>query len=68
MTIEPFADNFIPVVPVDHIEHTKEHPFCFDGSCACHEDAEAIAKVNQALQDGLITSEEATDFVKGKGI
>ncbi|OLB53648.1 MAG: hypothetical protein AUF64_04005 [Chloroflexi bacterium 13_1_20CM_54_36] len=66
MAIEPYADNFIPVVPVDHIEHTEENPFCYDAACDCHEDDEAIAAVYQAVQDGLITPEEATDFVLGR--
>jgi hypothetical protein len=66
MAIEPYADNFIPVVPVDHIEHTEENPFCYDATCDCHEDDEAIAAVYQAVQDGLITPEEATDFVLGR--
>lgn len=62
----PPPDNFTYVVPVDYSEHTANSPFCFDSSCACHEDDEAIAAVNQAVQDGLITPEEATDLVLGK--
>ncbi len=56
----------VPVIPVDYVEHTSENPFCSDPFCPCHEDEEAIAQVNQAYQDGLLTSEEATDFVNGK--
>ena len=66
MDIQPYGDNFIPVVPVDYKEHTPENPFCWDESCPCHEDEEAIANVNPAVQDGLITPSEATDFVRGK--
>lgn len=66
--MEPMADNFIPVIPVDYIEHTEEKPFCWNGSCPCYEDEQAIAQVNQTVQDGLMTPEEATDFVKGRGI
>jgi hypothetical protein len=66
MAIEPYADNFIPVVPVDHIEHTEESPFCYDATCDCHEDDEAIAAIYQAVQDGLLSPEEATDFVLGR--
>ncbi len=66
MAIEPYADNFIPVIPSD-VVHDEEHPFCaFDPTCDCHEDEEAIAEVYQAVQDGLITPEEATDFVLGR--
>lgn len=60
-------DNFAYVVPVDgELEHTDLHPFCLDPTCPCHEDGDAIAAVNQAVQDGLMTPEEATDFTRGK--
>lgn len=68
MDLESYGDNFIPVIPVDFVEHSATSPFCWDEKCPCHEDEEAIAEVNQAVQDGLITPTEATDFVKGKGI
>ena len=65
--MEPIADNFIPVIPSEYILHDDAHPFCaVDQTCSCHEDDEAIARVNQAVQDGLVTPEEATDFVLGK--
>src|SRR2546421_6088266 len=67
MAIEPYADNFIPVVPVeDELEHTDFYPFCPDQTCYCHEDDEAIAAVYQAVEDGLLTPDEATDFVLGR--
>jgi len=60
-------DNFIPVVPVDgELQHTDENPFCWDGTCDCHDDDDAIAAVEQAMLDGLITPDEATDFILGK--
>jgi hypothetical protein len=60
-------DNFAYVIPVDdEPEHPPFYPFCFDSTCPCHEDDEAIAAVYQAVQGGLLTSEEATDFVLGK--
>ncbi len=61
-----FADNFIPVIPVDTIEHTNAKPFCWNDRCDCREDQDAIARVNQYVQDGLMTPSEATDFVNGK--
>jgi hypothetical protein len=66
--MQGFGDNFTLVIPLeDDPLHTGEHPFCFaDPACPCHEDQEAIATVNQAVQDGLMTPEEATDFVLGK--
>ncbi len=63
----PVPDNFSYVIPMeDELEHTQLYPFCWDETCDCHEDEEAIAAVYQAVQDGLITLDEATDFVLGK--
>lgn len=63
--MQPF-DNFIPVVSVDHALHDEKHPFCYDPVCPCHEDDELIEAVNQVVQDGLMTPDEATDYVLGK--
>lgn len=65
--MEP-ADNFSFVVPVDYLLHTPEKPFCYDQSCSCHEDELLIAEVSFHVQDGLLTPDEATDFVNGRGI
>ncbi len=67
MSIQPYGDNFIPVIPVDYREHTNEKPFCWN-DCPCHEDQEAINQVAGYVADGLMTPDEATDFVKGCGI
>lgn len=66
--MENFADNFIPVVPVDYKEHTPEKPFCWNDSCPCREDQENIAQVAKWIADGLMTPDQATEFVKGRGI
>ena len=66
--MQGFGDNFIPVIPVDYLEHTGEKPFCCNGSCLCHEDQDSISLAAQFVQDGLLTPQEATDFVSGKGI
>lgn len=59
-----FADNFIPVTPTDVKEHTDEHPFCLTNpECPCHEDATLIAPIAQAIHEGLLTPDEATDYV-----
>jgi len=71
MTIQnlrPFADNFIPVITVGYKEHTEAKPFCWNSGCSCHEDREAISQVNQYVQDGLLTPEEATHLVNGKTV
>ena len=55
-------------VPVVFDLHTPEKPFCYDAACACHEDDVLIFQVWLFVQNGLMTPEEATDFVKGSGI
>jgi len=62
------ADNFSIVVPVDYRDHTPEKPFCWNETCPCHEDRDKIARVSQWITEGLMTPEQATDFVKGRGI
>ncbi len=61
-------DNFAYVVLVDEHEllHTTDHPFCWNSTCECHEDQEAIAAVQQYIVDGLLTPDEATLFVRGR--
>jgi hypothetical protein len=56
------------IVPMeDEIIHTDDHPFCsIDPTCGCHEDPELIAEVNEAVEQGLITQEEATLIIQGK--
>jgi hypothetical protein len=62
-------DNFSYIIPVeDELEHTQEHPFCYDQTCDCHEDQDEIGLVAQYVQGGLMTPDEATDFVGGKHI
>ncbi len=61
-------DNFAYLVPVDYDLHTPEKPFCYDQRCPCHEDELLTAEVSLHVQDGLLTPDEATDFVKGEGI
>ena len=68
MAIEPYADNFLFVVPVDYLLHTPEKAFCYDATCECHEDELLIFQVSLYVQDGLMTPVEATAFVEGKGI
>jgi len=67
-SMRPYADNFIPVIPVDYEYHTDEHPFCFDEDCPCHTDKQAIGQVKQYYDDGLLTAQEAEWTIKGKMI
>ena len=65
-TLTPFADNFIPVIPVDYEYHTDKKPFCWDEDCPCHSDAEHIAQVKEDYEAGLLTAEEVDMVIKGK--
>lgn len=59
-------EHIMYVIPVDYLLHTPGTPFCYDGTCDCHDDQEAIQTVAGYVQDGLMTPEEATAFVAGK--
>jgi len=64
-----YGDNFLPVVPTDIPMHTVEHPFCgIDPTCPCHEDPENIQALAQAIEEGLLTPEEATEIIRGRTI
>ena len=54
------------VLMEDEIIHTNDHPFCGDPTCGCSEDPELIDEVHQAVEQGLITPEEATLLIQGK--
>ena len=70
----PFAESIHPVVspdfqyPTQYLTqyHTADKPFCPEPSCNCHEDSDAIAQVNEYVQEGLMTPDDATRFVQGK--
>ncbi len=67
--MQGYGDNFIPVIPEDETDmwHTQGNPFCpIDPTCPCHEDPTLIAEVAQYVQNGELTPQEATDFVKGR--
>ena len=67
--MQPYGDNFAFVIPVeDVLLHTPEKPFCWDSTCNCHEDELLIAEVAEAVFNGLLTPDEATDFVAGRTV
>jgi len=66
--MQQYADNFIPVIPDTNICHTKEHPFCGDPTCPCYGDNDNIAAINDAINDGIITPDVATQIIKGKTV
>ncbi len=68
--MQGYTDNFTIVISMeDNIVHTPENPFCpIDPSCPCHEDPELLQEVAGFVEQGLMTSQEATDFVNGRMI
>jgi hypothetical protein len=62
-------DQPIAIPVEDDLIHTIESPFCsIDPTCGCHEDAELLAAVADAVNDGLLTTHEASLVVAGKTI
>lgn len=62
------GDQRIPVLPVAYQTHTVANPFCWDSTCACHQNIEARIEVARAHRDGLCTSEEAARLLAGKQV
>ncbi len=57
----------IYVISVDDVYHTDDNPFCYtDPHCPCHEDQEAINLVNSWVEQGLMTEQEATQYILGR--
>lgn len=55
------------VIPMeDPLIHAAENPFCDDPTCPDKEDPELQAEVAQLVEDGLLTPDEATNYVMGK--
>ncbi len=61
-------DNFAYVILVDELEHTLDKPFCWDGSCGCHNDEILLREVQHFVLDGVMTPDEAVIFVAGKTV
>ena len=63
------GDNFIPIVPADTKLHTPESPFCgIDPGCPCYEDPDNREALAQAIQDGELTPDEASNIIRGRTI
>ena len=67
-SMQPYADNFIPVIPVYYILHTEARPFCFEPDCPCHADEQETRQVKEFYDAGLITAAEAELIFKEKTI
>jgi hypothetical protein len=60
-------DQIASIVRVESTYHTPEMPFCFvNTNCPCHTNYEAIQKVAAWVSDGLMTEQEATNFILGR--
>jgi hypothetical protein len=57
------------VIPMeDNLVHTDHDQFCSDPTCPCHEDPELLADVAWAVEQGLLTPDEATRVAQGKTV
>ena len=69
MTTTPCYDNAIPVIPTERKEHTQSRPFCdhsINPDCCCREDLAGIQTLDEYVQEGLMTLEEALRTYEGK--
>lgn len=64
----PYGDNFIPVIPNDNQLHSVNNPYCYDPSCPCHQDRTCVLETAQAVKEGLMTPNEAINYIRGKHI
>jgi hypothetical protein len=48
--------------------HTPEHPFCFDMTCYCHSNQEAIEQTARDVADGLLSVEDADRVYRGRTV
>lgn len=64
MTQPPYV-----VLMEDPIIHTEARPFCFgDPSCPCHNDEEAVNRLNAFVAAGLLTPDEARNIRYGHSL
>jgi len=56
----------IPYEHEDELIHRREHPFCDDLRCPCHEDRESIEQMQAWLTEGLLSVEDADRIYRGQ--
>jgi hypothetical protein len=66
--IEPYGDNFTPIIPVDYLEHTDGRPFCSSDDCDCRENQDAIQELNGYYQDGLASRNDVDNIYHGRTV
>ena len=50
----------------EELLHTPAYPFCSDMRCPCHENVEAQQETNEFVQDGLLSTDDADRFYRGR--
>ena len=50
----------------DPTMHTIDHPFCYDSTCTCPANQEARERVQEWLERGLMTEDEASAYIAGR--
>jgi hypothetical protein len=58
-------DRPITILVEDDILHTQESPFCDHPTCPCHDEGELLSEVALAMDQGLLTLDEATRVIMG---
>lgn len=62
------ASNIFVIPCEDDLIHTRDHPFCDREGCPCHEDRDLINILNDQVEQGLLTPQEATLITSGRAI
>jgi hypothetical protein len=52
-------------IPIFYI-HSLEQPYCRDKNCECHRGQREIANLLRLITDGIMTLQEAADFLNGE--
>jgi hypothetical protein len=66
MDLQPYGDNFIPIVPTDLPIHTDQHPHCSSRDCPCYDGLKK--ELQQYYLDGLVSPDDATRILEGRQI
>lgn len=66
--ITRLCDNFQPIIPVDQLEHTPDHPFCWDIACPCHSDTVALQELAASHREGLVSAKDADRIYQGRTV
>lgn len=67
-TITTTDDDYyvVPVIEGPCIHNNTG--FCYDIAHECHENPDSIAELNQGIQDGELTIEDANNIYRGKTV